>query len=179
MIKRGKKGAIELSMTTIIIIIVGVTLLSLSLVWIRGVIQKVTQLSGTAFETAEGEIGKLSGVSQLLTLSPTNIDLSQNSAKPVDVIIANFENNPITISAKSQSGDPKLSCTFADQPEKKTQSRTYTLGSGKQVKVKLIAEDVGSKLGINHCVITVSGTGVDETTETLIVNIIPKRGVFG
>ncbi len=178
MIKRGKKGAIELSMTTIIVIILGVTLLSLGLVFIRGVIEKVTNLSERSFETAESEIGKISGVDQLLTLSPTNIDLPQKSSKPVDVIIANFENGPVSVSGKVESGDQKLSCLFADQATRKDTSKTYNLGSGKQVKVKMIANDLGADLGINHCVISVRGTGVDETTETLIVNLIPKRGAF-
>lgn len=179
MVKRGKKGAIELSMTTIIVIIIGVTLLSLSLVWIRGVIQKVTQISETAFETAEGEIGKISGVDQLLTLSPNNIELAQKSSKAVDVIVANFEDTPISVGAKVESGDPQLGCKFADKPDRSDQSKNYNLGSGKQVKIRLIASDKGAGLGINHCVITITGRGVDETTETLIINIIPKRGVFG
>ena len=176
--KRGKKGAIELSMTTIIVIILGVTLLSLGLVFIRGVIAKVTNLSERSFETAESEIGKISGVDQLLTLSPMSIDLPQKSSKAIDVIIANFEDGPISVNSKIESGDQKLSCLFADQATMKDTSKTYSLGSGKQVRVKLIANDLGADLGINHCVITVKGTGVDETTETLIVNLVPKRGAF-
>ena len=31
-----KKGAIELSMTTIIVIVIGITLLTLGLTWVRG-----------------------------------------------------------------------------------------------------------------------------------------------
>ncbi len=179
MVRRGKKGAIELSMTTIIIIIIGVTLLSLSLIWIRGTIKNVTDISEKAFKTAEGEIGKLSGVSQLLTLSPTSIDLAQQASNSVEVIIANFETQPISVTAEVESGDPKLICLFADRPEKSGKSKTYNLGSGSQVKIKLIVSDTGSNLGVNHCVITAKGTGIDESTETLIMNIIPKRGVFG
>ncbi len=178
MVKRGKKGAIELSMTTIIVIILGVTLLSLGLVFIRGVIAKVTNLSLRAFEAADTEIGKISGVDQLLTLNPTSIDLPQKSSKYIDVIIANFEDSPISVMADAESGDPKLSCSFVDQKERKDKSKQYQLASGKQAKVKLIVEDTGSDLGINHCVINMKGTGVDETTETLIINLIPKRGVF-
>ena len=49
-----KKGAIELSMTTIIVIIMGITLLSLGLIWIRGTFSEITGLSKGAFEKAEG-----------------------------------------------------------------------------------------------------------------------------
>tara|TARA_Y100000034_G_scaffold26632_1_gene31744 strand:- start:537 stop:1058 length:522 start_codon:yes stop_codon:yes gene_type:complete len=49
---KNKKAAIELSMTTIIIIIVGVTLLSLGLMWINNIFGEVDVLTDDAFSTA-------------------------------------------------------------------------------------------------------------------------------
>ena len=51
-----KKGAIELSMTTIIVIILGITLLSLGLIWVKGTFGDITRLSRSAFEQADGDI---------------------------------------------------------------------------------------------------------------------------
>ena len=47
-----KKGALELSMNTIIIIVIGVVLLSLGLIFVRGLFGQVESLSKSAFETA-------------------------------------------------------------------------------------------------------------------------------
>ena len=55
-----KKGAIEFSMTTIMVVIIGVAVLALGLAWIRGTFQQVgvlTEQSLDAAETVVGEIG--------------------------------------------------------------------------------------------------------------------------
>lgn len=69
-----KKGAIELSMTTIIVIVIGVALLSLGLMWVRGMFSRVEDLTTKSFEDAERILsgdedfsGKISS-SQSLTL---------------------------------------------------------------------------------------------------------------
>ncbi len=51
-----KEGAIELSMTTIIVIVIGITLLSLALVWVKGVFSDISELSEEAFRNADKEI---------------------------------------------------------------------------------------------------------------------------
>ena len=61
MIRHNKKGAIELSMTTIIVIVMGVTLLSLGIIWVRNTMEKVTGLSDTAFATAQQELQERMG----------------------------------------------------------------------------------------------------------------------
>ncbi len=48
-----KRGALELSMNTIIIIVIGVTLLTLGITWVRNTMGSVSGLSDKAFENAE------------------------------------------------------------------------------------------------------------------------------
>ncbi len=70
----GKRGAIELSMTTIIVIIIGITLLSLGLIWVRGTFKNVTDLSEQSFEQAEGAISDIfKEVSKTIFVSPPSI----------------------------------------------------------------------------------------------------------
>ena len=52
--KRNKKGAIELSWATIIIIVAGVIILSLGLVWVRGVMQDAIKVDCEKTPSAEG-----------------------------------------------------------------------------------------------------------------------------
>ncbi|MDD5133423.1 MAG: hypothetical protein PHD81_01100 [Candidatus Nanoarchaeia archaeon] len=50
---QNKKGAIELSMTTIIVIILGVTLLSLGLMFIKGTFGNITDITDKTFDQAD------------------------------------------------------------------------------------------------------------------------------
>jgi len=59
-----KKGALELSVSTIIIIVIGVTLLVLGLVFVQGTFRKVTELSEGAFRAADEQIQNNMGANQ-------------------------------------------------------------------------------------------------------------------
>src|SRR3989344_823169 len=61
MMRYNKRGALELSMTTIIVIVIGVTLLSLGIIWVRSTMEKVTGLSDAAFATAQQELQERMG----------------------------------------------------------------------------------------------------------------------
>ncbi len=64
-----KKGAVELSMTTIIVIVIGVTLLILGLVFVRNIFGKATSLSEEAFASAEKEIQQRMGATDKIYVS--------------------------------------------------------------------------------------------------------------
>lgn len=52
----GKKGAIELSMNTIVVVVIGITLLVLGLVFVRGIFQRLGIIGTKAFEAGEQEL---------------------------------------------------------------------------------------------------------------------------
>ncbi len=56
---KNKKGAIELSMSTIIVIIMGVTLLTIGIMWIKGLSTQLTSTTDQAFGVSNDEISKL------------------------------------------------------------------------------------------------------------------------
>ena len=68
-----KKGAIELSMTTIIVVVIGVTLLSLGLFWVRGMFENLEGISGDAFDHARDAIDQIGQANEPLTISPSQI----------------------------------------------------------------------------------------------------------
>ena len=69
-----KKGALELSMNTIIIIVIGVVLLSLGLVFVRGIFSQTTDLSDKVFADANRQLDSLGGrASNSLVISPETI----------------------------------------------------------------------------------------------------------
>ncbi len=172
----GKKGSIELSMTTIIVIIIGITLLSLGLIWVRGTFSKVTDLSEGAFEKAEGAISDIfEEVDKPVYVSPPSLSLEQETSEIAQFIITNFEQEPIKVSAFVKSSDPTLECLFADTLQ--TQSKEYSLNSGKQVKIKLIVEEKGGALGTKVCNLEVPSMK-ESNTESLIIEVVKKQGLF-
>ncbi|MEK6862935.1 MAG: hypothetical protein AABW57_02105 [Nanoarchaeota archaeon] len=173
---KGKKGALELSVNTIVVIVIGVTLLILGLVFVRNIFTKIDTLSADSFAKAEGELGKLSGVDKLLTLSPQRIDVEKGGAKQVNVIIANLEENPISVSAKATSSKSSLKCVFNDNIPFDSTSETYNIPSGEQIILGLIVDDLGSNVGIEGCPIELFPTTLKgQRTGTVTVNIKPKE----
>ena len=85
-----KKGAMELSMTTIIIIVLGVTLLILGITFIRGMMAKVVTLSDEAFTTAEKEIQGKMGASDKFYVSGLNFEVASGKKVTISTGIQNF-----------------------------------------------------------------------------------------
>ncbi|MAG50848.1 hypothetical protein CL621_04400 [archaeon] len=173
-----KKGALELSITTIIVIVIGITLLSLGLIFVRSIFTNIRGLSKEAFEQADAEIGRLSEIDSFLTISPGSIEVEKGSARDIKVVIANFEPVPLTAKAKVMSTDPKVSCAFADTMG--GSSKEYTIASGEQAILKLIIDEKGGALGVKSCNVEVMGgaSGV-QNKDSLIVTVVEKKGLFG
>ena len=87
---QSKKGAIELSMTTIIVIVMGVTLLILGLVFIRGIFTKITGLTEDAFRSAEKEIQQRMGASDKIYVSGVNFEIESGKSTVFTVGVQNF-----------------------------------------------------------------------------------------
>lgn len=173
-----KRGALELSITTIIVIVIGITLLSLGLIFVRSIFANIRGLSKEAFEQADAEIGKLSEVDRFLTISPGSIEIEKSSARDIKVVLANFERVPLTVKAKVISSDPKVSCVFADTMG--SLSKEYIVASGEQAILKLIIDEKGGSLGTKSCNVEVTGgTKGVQNEDSLIIRVIEKKGFFG
>ena len=173
-----KRGAIELSMTTIIVIVIGVILLTLGLVWVRGVFKDVTDISDEAFTHARDIISGIEDVDSLLTLIPEEIDLVQAKDEVVKVVIANFEEDPISVEVTANAGnDDDLRCGFfVGGKEIKTSVGPYTLESGDQKALSLIIKDNKGTLGPTSCAVRVNDDPISE--QTLTIHVIKKQGLF-
>ncbi|MEK6835962.1 MAG: hypothetical protein AABX55_02980 [Nanoarchaeota archaeon] len=83
---KGKKGALELSVNTIVVIVIGVTLLTLGLLFVRGLFGKITDLSGDIFDTAEASIGDIGHTGTYN--SPTSITIEQGRKKTFNIFVS-------------------------------------------------------------------------------------------
>jgi hypothetical protein len=82
-----KKGAMELSINTIIIIVIGITLLTLGLVFVKGVFEKITEISDDTFGTAKTEISKMHGESRFTV--PPVIKVKQGGITTEKIYVGN------------------------------------------------------------------------------------------
>lgn len=160
--KRGsnKKAAIEMSMTTIIVIVLGVVLLILGLVFVQFIFKKTTSLAEGAFEKAEGQIGDFSEVSKPLMITPDRIDLEKGESKIVVVVMANFKEEKANAKLKvtTKEATDNLACTFEDTSS--TESDTYPIPSGEFRSVKLLVDskETGTT-GNKNCKVVATGLG--------------------
>jgi hypothetical protein len=173
-----KKGAVELSMTTIIIIVMGITILSLGLVWIRNVFTDVGELSAGAFEQGASQIADIFGESkEPVAMSPSEIGMDQGTTETVTLAIRDSSSSGssdvyATVESKAFGGAAaeNLRCGFDDTGTE--ESNKYSLASGESMARGLIVKDDGSDLGTYFCAVTVYNlAGQSEKTVSLVINI--------
>jgi hypothetical protein len=80
-----KKGAVEFSITTIIIVIIGVALLALALPWISRTISQTSDLTDTAFDQAKAKLAGEVGPGNIVSVSPSNLRLRSNEQKTISI----------------------------------------------------------------------------------------------
>jgi len=98
-IKLNNKGAIEFSMTAIMVIIIGVAVLALGLAWVRGTFSQVGTITDVALQNAETVFGQVGFTGKLGT--PATILMDESDAKRYKVHLRNIESNPVTLNVKA------------------------------------------------------------------------------
>jgi uncharacterized membrane protein len=88
---QSKKGAIEMSMTTIIVIVLGVTLLILGLVFVRGLFEKTNIMSENVFLIAEKELQDRMSASDKIYIPGLEFNIDPGSSATISVGVQNFK----------------------------------------------------------------------------------------
>ena len=169
-----KRGALELSVNTIIVIVIGVTILTLGLYFVQNIFGGLDELGTGAIQQAKSQLVDLGNVDKLLSVSPKETDISQGDTGYVRVNIANIEEidyKSVKASVKSTSKD--VVCVFTDTLQQT--SETWNINSGKKVAVD-IGINVGknAKLGNVVCNVEVSSLDITESdkSDSLFVNVV-------
>ncbi len=172
-----KRGVMGLSMTTIIIIIMGITILTLGLVWISGIFTDLTGITDDTFDTADGIIGDLNeNTDEGISLSPSSVTLGQGETEQSIFSMNHQEAGEVTVTATVEvntimDGDEEdFLCVFADTGE--TESKEYSLDSGEGASITLVMKDLGSDVGTMYsCVVTAEGLSGGDTTDSITITI--------
>ena len=132
-----KKGAIELSMTTIIVIVIGVTLLSLGLVWVRSTFSNIQGLTDDAFQNAKEEI-TLTNRDPKLTV-PAEININRGETKAFRMYLINdgsTGNDNFDISINEEENVPGLQVKMFGTAEGGT--KTISLPKGEEREIRAV-----------------------------------------
>lgn len=87
----GKKGAIELSMNTIIIVVIGITILTLGLRWIYGIFGGLTEQSTQIEQITQDQINELFGQSgDIIKLPASIISVQKGKTSNAQIFIRNI-----------------------------------------------------------------------------------------
>ena len=163
-----KKGALELSINTIIIIVLGVTLLSLGLIFVNRIFGNVEELGGTAFERAQSELEKIQGdINEYLTVVPSKVKVQQGKSTGVYILVTNLGEQSLTgLQATLTSYQEDVTCKFLDKTENKN---IRDLESGGQDKIEVLIQTTKvSSLGTKTCAVKIPGLPGDNEKGIII-----------
>ncbi len=165
---KNKKGALELSVNTIIIIVIGVTLLVLGLQFVRGIITKGIDISDKAFEDANRQLSALGdNINEFVTIAPELVRIKAGDTSGFVVFIKNIEENTYSnvvanIKTSDEALKKKVKCKFSDGTT--TKNIRSPLGPGVEERLKVRVETRKSSIGSSGCEFSLSGGGIEQST---------------
>jgi len=173
---KSKKGALELSVNTIVVIVIGVTLLTLGLVFVNTLFKNISAISDNTFNRANELLEGIENVDKPLTIIPSEIDIEQGKDDVVKVILYNQNENELSLNVKilTAEDDDKIDCYLYDKSAKLTKNAgPYEVASGKQQSLTLIVKDNKGALRTTACSISVEGLPQGEDNEeTLVLKVV-------
>src|SRR3989344_2476776 len=146
-----ERGALELSINTIVIVVIGITLLTLGLVFVRGIFGKLNELSDETFGTAQAQIGRLGqGDASLIAPSVITVKQEQNIIVGNDGTIGSNINFAVEIARSNPSDGPGTNQVaariVATGSINKNEASCYSfkLSSGESLTVPLVIGAIGN-----------------------------------
>lgn len=165
---KSKKGALELSINTIVVIVIGVTLLTLGLVFVRGILTKATDLSDEAFEDANRQLDALGGnTNEFLTIAPETVRVKAGDIGGFSVLIKNVEQKSYSgliakVTTSPNGLEKGIKCEFVDDTTNKNLKTPFGPGSNERFNVRV--KTTKSSIGAFGCEFSLSGGGIEQTT---------------
>ncbi|MFH1209859.1 MAG: hypothetical protein V1663_03650 [archaeon] len=148
---KSKKGALELSMNTIIIIVIGVVILSLGLMFVRGIFTSTTDLSEKVFGNANKELDTLGGdANNFLTVSPETVRLKGGQTSGFVIQVTNLDEGVTyeDLTGSLESTGQGVSCEFTDGT---TDTDIRRLIPGAYDRINVFVKASKGSLGTKSC----------------------------
>lgn len=151
-----RKGAIEMSMTTIIIVILGVTLLSLGLMFVRNIFGGMSETTDSVLGSSESMVNELFGESDaILSMRPDSVTVKQGDTSTMKLYVRNTGNDPATFTLSMEITDGPS--TTAPWIRLGTKSKQLQPGQAWQKAITLVPTKTDAKPGIYSITINCAG----------------------
>lgn len=180
---RKKRGAMELSINTIIIVVIGITLLTLGIVFVKNIFTKLNEISDDTFGTAKTEISKMHGESRFTV--PPVIKVNQGGITTEKIYVGNdgvscpSGSETFTLSLITSNFEPgKLAAKIISE-------YTVSINEGYEaefvVQVAATSDASLTKGSISppSCKVNVKCGGVDYANSAFTIEVGKGTGLFG
>jgi hypothetical protein len=171
---KSKKGAIEMSMQTIIVVVIGVTLLTLGLRFVYTTFGNLTDQGQTATDLSQKQLSELYGESDNPIFLPRDsISVKKGDTEVIDLIIKNTENENIKAGVKvvgvSSTSEDNVANTEKWFLFSKLKSELKP-GNGKTFKLTINPGTAGIETYLVTFEVTCDGSGTicGETAELIL-----------
>jgi len=144
-----KKGAIEFSMTTIMVIIIGVAVLALSLTWIRGTFSNVNTLTEEALAGAETIVSELGATGKIGV--PASLILEPGQVKKFQVTVRNERGEDISFELGTPAIIGQAQTCLNVQPIS-TSALTIPSGESEKFIIAVDATGIGCTDGLSRVI---------------------------
>jgi hypothetical protein len=139
---KNKRGAIELSMTTIIVIVIGVVLLSLGLLWVKNTFSKVGALTDDAFNNAKDIIPQTQQDPKLTV--PSDVSVKKGSYVVLHANLINdgsAESNEFKVTIKNADVNKGVSMIILGTDGLTENSYTLTAGESLPLRIGIYVDN--------------------------------------
>ncbi len=184
-----RRGALELSINTIVVVVIAITLLTLGLAFVKQQFGGLTDITKDVFGTAKTEIGKIHGGAKFT--APTQVTVKQGETTTIAIFVANDGSlggdTNVELKLSTIGGTPGTSCTPIDGVSARIiSSPTATLKVGQEAAftvavaaTKLARLSTGSSTD-PACSIVVTATGATGTYASggFVIEVQPTTGIF-
>lgn len=173
-----KKGALELSISTIVVVVIGVTLLTLGLVFVKGIFGKLNSLSGDIFDKAGTELGSITIESKFSV--PSNVEVEQGDQSSFKVVVGHDG---------TLSGEHTFSLDIAPSGSNQLETskvrveiiseESVSLQEGQQATFVVgVAATADAPIASGAYKVTAKADGVVYDTGAVIVSVVKGKGIF-
>jgi hypothetical protein len=172
-----KKGALELSMTTIIVVVIGITLLTLGLTFVRNIFSGIGESTAGVQEMSKKELSKLfEGDIEGIYLQKAQVSVKKGKTTTVPVILGNPDSDDINsyyeLKFNEANPDTSVDKWFTHRATSSSNALKITSGNAKQDPLT-IRVPTNAKIGeyIVYLDLDCGGCSHDGNSEVLTVKV--------
>ena len=169
-----KRGALDISIGTIVIVVIGVALLTFGLIFVADLGDNILDLMGSAFRQGRDQIDRLERThTERLTITPLDQEVQRGKTETLYAYVANDLEEPATLTLQiSSKEDNPLG---SDELRVRLPKTSITVDPSYELKIPIEARaDRKSKLDSNAYTMEILLDGKTYAEQSFFVEVVEK-----